>query len=444
MKTFKQIFWGFLFLLLALWWLADGTDWSALSGIFAYRGVLMQATGILAIGVMSVAMILSARPILLERPLDGLDKMYRLHKWLGIAGLVMAVSHWLVVEGPRWMVSLGWIVRTTRRIPPVLQPGTLSYFLNQQRGLAAQIGEYAFYLAALLMVLALIKRFPYKPFFQTHRILALTYLALAFHSVVFIRYAYWSTPLGALMAVLLALGSISAVLALFRQRVGRSPIPAEISVIDHHAAIDTTEISIQIGKNWPGHAAGQFAFLTLHKDEGPHPFTISSHWKNDGQISFLIKGVGDYTKTLPARLHLGEPVKVEGPYGRFTFKGNADRQIWISGGVGIAPFLAKLREKAQQPDSTMVDLFHSTSTHDAVFVDELFRLAAAANARLHYRWSERDGKLDMNTIFETVPQWRDADVWFCGPREFGTMLHKGLVGAGFPEKRFHLELFEMR
>ncbi len=31
----------------------------------------------------------------LERHLDGLDKMYRLHKWLGIGALVVGTVHWL-------------------------------------------------------------------------------------------------------------------------------------------------------------------------------------------------------------------------------------------------------------------------------------------------------------------------------------------------------------
>ncbi|MBS1169102.1 MAG: Ferric reductase domain protein transrane component domain protein [Burkholderiaceae bacterium] len=444
MKTLKRSFWGFLLFLSLLWWLADTTKWSSLNDIFAYRGVLMQYTGIIAIGVMSVATILSVRPILLERPFDGLDKMYRLHKWLGIAGLVMAVAHWLVVEGPRWMVSLGWIVRTSRRIPPAMQEGSLQHLLSLQRGLAAKMGEYAFYLAVLLIVLALIKRFPYRQFFQTHRILALTYLALVFHSVVFMRYAYWSTPLGIFMLILMGLGSISAVLALFRKRVGRSPIDGQVSAIEMHPAIDLMEVSIRMDKGWAGHAAGQFAFVTFHKNEGPHPFTISSPGEQEGNIKFLIKGIGDYTQTLPERLRVGDQVKVEGPYGRFNFDGDTQRQIWIAGGVGIAPFLAKMRERARQSDGKVIELFYSTSTHNPAFAAELSRTAAEAKVQLHYRSSKQDGRFDLETILNSVPEWREADVWFCGPESFGAMLQQGFANAGVPEKRFHRELFEMR
>jgi predicted ferric reductase len=55
---------------------------------------LIQFTGVIATGAMSVAMLLAIRPTWLEPHLYGLDKMYRLHKWLGITALVAAVIHW--------------------------------------------------------------------------------------------------------------------------------------------------------------------------------------------------------------------------------------------------------------------------------------------------------------------------------------------------------------
>jgi predicted ferric reductase len=49
-----------------------------------------QISGILAIGLMAASGILSARPVWLEPYLDGLDKMYRLHKWLAFRALLWA------------------------------------------------------------------------------------------------------------------------------------------------------------------------------------------------------------------------------------------------------------------------------------------------------------------------------------------------------------------
>lgn len=86
--------------------------------------------------------------------------MYRLHKWLGIAGLIMSVAHWLFAKGPKWMVGWGWLERPSRSKNLLLPKGSLEQFFIDYRGLAERIGEWAFYLAALLMLLALIKRSP--------------------------------------------------------------------------------------------------------------------------------------------------------------------------------------------------------------------------------------------------------------------------------------------
>ncbi|WP_343032308.1 hypothetical protein [Parvibaculum sedimenti] len=79
MRNIKLVFWGLLALLSLLWFAADPSA-LAQSGFFAIRGIMVQYTGILGMGCMSVAMILALRPRWPEHWLGGLDKMYRLHK----------------------------------------------------------------------------------------------------------------------------------------------------------------------------------------------------------------------------------------------------------------------------------------------------------------------------------------------------------------------------
>lgn len=66
-----------LLLLTGAWLFSESTPFAALNGFFAWRGVLNQYTGALAMGVMSLAIILAVRPRWLEGPLDGLDKLDR-------------------------------------------------------------------------------------------------------------------------------------------------------------------------------------------------------------------------------------------------------------------------------------------------------------------------------------------------------------------------------
>ena len=170
MKNIQRSLLCILFGLSLLWWLADATEWASVPHFFAWRALLMQWTGVLAIGVMSAAMWLALRPVWLEPWLGGLDKMYRLHKWLGIAGLVLAIGHWLLSEAPKWLIQLGWLTKPTRGPRPALPEDALvQRFLAGQRHLAENIGEWAFYATVLLLTLALLKRFPYRYFFKTHR-----------------------------------------------------------------------------------------------------------------------------------------------------------------------------------------------------------------------------------------------------------------------------------
>ncbi|CTQ51279.1 ferric reductase-like transmembrane domain-containing protein [Jannaschia donghaensis] len=67
----------------------------------------LQDTGVVAIGDMNLAMILAIRARWLERCLDGLDKSYRLHRWLGVTAFAVPKIHWAMANGPCWLIDLG-------------------------------------------------------------------------------------------------------------------------------------------------------------------------------------------------------------------------------------------------------------------------------------------------------------------------------------------------
>jgi ferredoxin-NADP reductase len=43
-----------------------------------------------------------------------------------------------------------------------------------------------------------------------------------------------------------------------------------------------------------------------------------------------------------------------------------------------------------------------------------------------------------------VPDWKSADVWFCGPAGFGEAMRTDLLAQGLAAEHFHQELFAMR
>ena len=445
MPAYRLAFVALFVLLTALFLLAD-TLWPQPFGYFAFRAVFVQWSGILAIGAMSVALLLALRPRWLERPLNGLDKMYRLHKWLGIAALGLAVAHWWFAQGTKWMVGWGWLERPVRGPrPDASQLGAVEAWFNAQRGLAESVGEWAFYAAALLLVLALVPRFPYHLFARTHKWIALAYLVLVFHTVVLLRFDYWSQPVGWLTALLLAVGTAAALLALFGCIGAGRKVRGTVAAITHYPELDVLETQVRLAPGWPGHAAGQFAFVTSDAREGAHPYTIASAWHAEAPtLRFVTKALGDHTRRLRERLQIGTPVTVEGPYGCFDFDDGLQHQIWIGAGIGITPFIAQMKQRAAEPSAVRVDLFHTTAVEERAALAKLRADADAARVRLHLLVDARHGRLSGERLRAELPDWAQASVWFCGPPHFGRALRADLLAHGLPAERFHQELFQMR
>ncbi|QHP71304.1 ferric reductase [Bradyrhizobium sp. LCT2] len=450
MQNLKRAFWGTLAVLVLLWLVAEPRPFGP-GPFFPLRERMVQLSGVLAIGCMSMAMILALRPRWPEAWLGGLDKMYRLHKWLGIAALVTAIVHWLWANGPKWLVGWGLLARPERGARPTIE-NPIEVFLGTLHGTAEGLGEWAFYAAVVLIALALIQYFPYRLFYKTHLLLALAYLVLVFHAVTLTKFSYWMSPLGWTMGVLLACGTWAAVLVLLRRVGAGRQVKGRITSLQYYPGVKALETEIEVLHGWSGHKPGQFAFARSDASEGAHPYTIASGWNAEHpKITFITKELGDHTSRLREKLRIGQEVKVEGPYGCFTFDDDCPHQIWIGGGIGITPFVARMKELAMRkgaPDCPMVQtvhLFHTTADVDEEALGKLAADARSADVRLHVLIDARDGRLTGERVREAVPEWRKASIWFCGPTAFGGALRRDFSTHGFPVKeRFHQELFAMR
>lgn len=466
MRHLKQAFWLIILLPVFLWFLAEPAVFQSPS-FFSLRKVIIQLTGIATLCYMSVAMVLALRPRWPEAWLGGLDKMYRLHKWLGITVLLSAVIHWMWARGTKWAVDWGWIRLSAGNgrgqekkwgwLEHQIcgeQAGSdngVAVFFHNQHCFAETAGEWAFYAVVVLIMLALLKRIPYHWFLKTHRLLAICYLALGFHATTLMKNSYWLSPVGWLVTVLLVFGSLTAVIAMLGKIGAGWQAPGKITALHYFPGVKALEVEAEV-HNWPGHKPGQFVFVTTDVAEGAHPYTLASSWQQEHpEITFIAKELGDHTALLHTKLHLGQSIRIEGPYGCFTFEDDRHCQIWIGGGIGITPFIARMKYLASigktQNWSTeqRIALFHSTADVDEEALDKLAQDASSAHVQLHTLIDARDGYLTGERIRATVPGWRTASIWFCGPAGFGEALKKDFAAHGFPvERHFHQELFAMR
>lgn len=408
--------------------------------LWAWRGPLIFLSGLLALWWMSAGIVLASRPRWLEQGLNGLDKLYQLHRNIGIGAGLLVLLHWQLEWLPKTLVKAGLIAGSGR---PRRPRGDPQVWIEA----AKVIGEWAGYLLLALVVIALIRRIPYHWFRQLHKAFGVIFLAGVFHGLLLMPASYWQSPLAWLSVAVAAAGVLPALLSL-SGRIGRQrQTSASIQSI-HQPAHGLLEIVCR-PQVWPGHRSGQFVLADFGKArEGQHPFTIASAWDpRQGTLTLCIKALGDFTRELPHHLQIGQSIRLEGPYGQFDFAASqaVDRnpQIWIAGGIGITPFLARIDEirHAPHPQRGRIDLYYCT--RDVLsYPVHLEAHCEAAGIHLHRRVSSREGPLPASAIIDSLKA--PATVWFCGPAAWGNALEKSVLASGLPQSTFRREHFEFR
>lgn len=443
MKTSKITLWTSLIAITLMYLMADKLIPQPFEP-FAFRASFRLYTGMIAMMAMSACLILAARPAFLESYLNGLDKSYRLHKWFGMTALVASMLHFWVAKVIKWGAEWGWYTR-----PPKIKTApnsAIEQWFRSMSDLAQDLGEWTFYAVAVLMIVAILKWIPYHWFAKCHKWLAVGYLVLVFHSVVLMKYSFWAQPIAWFMALCMLLGSFAAIWILISKTGKTRQFSGSIEHITPIIDNDTTQLHIRVPQ-WQGHQAGQFVFVRFANDpEKPHPFTLSSAWDLGSQtVQICIKNLGDYTSTLAQRLRVGDEVRLEGAYGRFTFNTPvSESQIWVATGIGITPFLARIDELVKQGNQQTIDLFYSYRDNTPEFITQLQQTAQAANIRLHLRDTAQHGRWSATELVNHITNWQNTSLWYCGVNEFGQALRSAAMQQGLASNRFHQECFEMR
>ena len=426
-------------LIVVLWAALQPAEILSFSAPFlAMRQALTLLTGALALGLMGFSMLLAFRPAWLERRLGGLDKLFKVHKWAGISAVLLVLTHWLLILSPRTLAQWGWIEKVVRPNRPHGPEGASLI------GLAKEMGEWSAWIMIALGLVALLRFVPYGWFRKLHKGFPIAFLIGAFHSTVMLPQETLFTPFGVVMLAISLAGSVIAVQSLVGM-IGRSRRhAAKVSSVTVTEA-GVIDLHVTPGADWPGHKEGQFALVTLDRKEGPHPFTIASDWKPGAPLRFTIKPLGDYTRTLAGRMQVGDAVTIEGPYGRFDFGDVSEEQVWVAGGIGVAPFLARLEWLAASGGAQgKVHFFYSVRrAAEATFPAGLEDLCWRAGVELHLRVDDIDGQIESGEIGKFVRKARG--VWFCGPPGWARTLQAALQqDHGLLPGRFHREVFEFR
>ena len=257
--------------------------------------------------------------------------------------------------------------------------------------------------------------------------------------------AYWSGLFGAALLVFAWRNVIVAMWGRRRFRV------AEVQSASHDTY--TLRLEPADGKDLPPRNPGQFMFLKLICPRRPseeHPFTISASPTEPGHLAATIKQSGDFTNTID-QTRPGDEASVEHPFGQFSYVHHeANRFLFIAGGVGVTPIRSMLRCLADSGDTRPAVLIYGNKTErDILFRDELADLPE--NVQVVHVLSDPDEGWDGETGYVTDEVIRRhageflerADVYLCGPPPMMDMLTKALRELGVDSSRLHYERFSL-
>jgi predicted ferric reductase len=212
--------------------------------------------------------------------------------------------------------------------------------------------------------------------------------------------------------------------------------------------------SLDIEGDHPDYAPGQFMLLRLKIDgivSSPHPFTLSSSPTRKG-LSVCIKSVGDFTSRLSENLQLDQAF-VDMPYGVFSFLNHdAERYIFIAGGIGITPFLSMLRfMKDKKLNKQVILIWGNKEKRDIAFKAEIESMASQMTSfkvvhvlSREKEWLGEKGHIDAEKLKRQVGDFTKGEFFVCGPPRMMKDLEKALLVLGVKKGRIHTERFSLR
>ncbi len=314
------------------------------------------------------------------------------------------------------------------------------YYFPVHRRLAVDFGSWALWGLIILMLLTLVIKLPYDKWKLTHKFMGGVFILGVIHLFTLEDLAA-ASPLLFLYLVIL---SVAAIVAwVYKSFLLEFVLPKprfKVANVDR-LSDQVMEIELQAEESIT-FTPGQFYFFSFIAPDitrETHPFTVCSA-PGRKRIKIMVKALGDYTQNLHKNLDIDAIALLEGPYGRFDYRQESKSQVWIAGGVGIAPFLSWVRNLKEQESDIEADLYYCVnSKKEAVYLNEFKEFEEQFTGfNIHLVCADREGFLDARDI----PDVKQKAVYICGPRQMRQKLLKEFKIMDVPKENIHYEDFD--
>lgn len=395
---------------------------------------LGRLAGISALSFLLVAAILSCRVPGFDRPFGGLTKLWRTHHLLGATAFLFALLHPLLLSLAAGGASLEAAADTL--LPP-----------------AGDRGSWLGWIALLAMMGFLAPSFAffgeprYQRWHSLHRLAAVAVLAALVHTLLFSRTIPepWNTGIWFVLATA-AVASVAWRLV-FSRRTSRLRYRVERIA---RPASSIVELTLRPEGAHLAYLPGQFVYLTPYDEflaagnREEHPYTLSSA-PAEPCLRVVIKEIGAASRAIQS-IQSGSEVRVEGPYGDFFPRRDVGgSELWIAGGIGITPFLGRLRHLAGARETLDAQLIYCVQDESrAHFADELARLVARVpGMRLTIHYYCREGPLSRRFLQQHCPDFTERRAYLCGPEPLQRIARDLLTAAGVSRQHIVTEEFSL-
>ncbi|MBW0147201.1 ferredoxin reductase family protein [Marinobacter arenosus] len=397
---------------------------------------LASGLGILAFSMILMEFILSGRFKAISNGI-GMDVTMRFHQIMARTALVLALLHPLLYQGTPSGGPRPW--------DPTRQLTITTDFSDLSTGIAAYL------LLAGLVVMAIGRTqlgYRYETWRLLHGLGALLIAVLLLHHTVYAG-RYGSQPAMTwvwLVMTGLAVGSLLAVYLVvpLLQKARPWRVSSVVQLTPKQWEV-TVEPDGHRGLNYK---AGQFAWLNVGKSPfsmNENPFSICSAPAAGPRVAFMIKELGDFTRTI-GQIKAETVAYLDGPYGNLTVDGRAEPGVaLIAGGVGLAPLLGILRQMRLTGDPRKVTLIYGNRLVDQIAYreelgeeDVVYVLSEPPEG-----WHGETGFVDA-ALIDRVFSENEFSEWvfvMCGPAIMMDIVEAHLIKRGTPSHRILSERF---
>jgi ferredoxin-NADP reductase len=186
-------------------------------------------------------------------------------------------------------------------------------------------------------------------------------------------------------------------------------------------------------------------------------YTLSSSPTRPHLIAITTKRFGDgvVSPWMHETVKPGVEIRAMGPMGEFNCVDHASangKYLLLSAGSGITPLMSMARSFHDLALETDVLFLHSArSPADIIFRDELAIMARSPGFRSvpicegdssTESWTGLRGRLSLTMLDLAAPDFREREVFACGPAPYMAAVRAMLGQAGFDMARYHEESFK--